>query len=221
MYQIILLGPPGSGKGTQAQFIVSNYAVPQISTGDILRAEVAAGSARGKELESIMKSGKLVPDDLIMELVRNRVSQDDCANGYLFDGFPRTLEQAEGMLAAGIAINLVLVFSCDDDIIIDRLAGRMIHPGSGRIYHLRTRPPRVPGKDDISGEALVQRDDDKESTVRKRLDVYREHTMPLIQYYQDMSGENNSKLKLSYIDAAAPAEQVETAVRAAIDSVEN
>ena len=216
MRQIILLGPPGSGKGTQAKFIVDHCAIPLIATGDILRAEVAAGSELGVEAKRIMTSGELVPDSLVIELVRQRVAKDDCSAGYLFDGFPRTLAQAEAMQEAGIGVNLVLVFDCDDQVVVDRLSGRMIHPGSCRIYHLRTCPPKTAGVDDVTGEPLVQRDDDKEQTVRKRLEVYREHTMPLIEHYAGMTGQNKG-MRLVRIDAAAPAQQVNAEVRNAIE----
>ena len=218
MRQIILLGPPGSGKGTQAQFIVERCVIPLIATGDILRAEVAAGSELGVEAKRIMASGELVPDSLVIELVRQRVAKDDCSAGYLFDGFPRTLAQAVAMHEAGIEVNLVLVFACDDQLVVDRLAGRMIHPGSGRIYHLRTSPPKTEGVDDVTGEPLVQRDDDKEQTVRKRLEVYKEHTMPLIEHYTSMM-ESVPGMKLVRIDAAAPAQQVNAEVRNAIDGL--
>ncbi len=188
--RILLLGAPGAGKGTQAAFIKDKFNIPQISTGDMLRAAVRAGTALGLEAKKVMEAGELVPDDLIMGLVKDRIRQDDCRQGYLFDGFPRTLGQAEAMQREGILIDCVVEIVVADDEIIKRLDGRRIHPGSGRVYHVLFNPPQQPGVDDVSGEALVQREDDREATVRKRLQVYHEQTAPLIRFYSDPSGRN-------------------------------
>lgn len=185
--KIILLGPPGSGKGTQAQNIKRHFGIPQISTGDMLRAAVAAGSELGKEAKKVMDAGGLVSDDLILRLVRERISADDCKSGYLFDGFPRTIAQAEGMKSAGISIDAVVELQLSDEEIIKRMSGRRVHPASGRTYHVMFNPPRVPDRDDETGETLVQRDDDREETVRKRLEVYHAQTSPLIDYYSRMA----------------------------------
>ena len=181
--KILLLGPPGAGKGTQAHILMHEFGIPQISTGDMLRAAVKSGSSLGKELKQVMDAGELVSDDLILELVKERVSQEDCRNGYLFDGFPRTIAQAEGMKQNGIDVEYVIELQVNDEEIIKRMSGRRIHPGSGRTYHVEFNPPRQEGKDDVTGEPLVQRDDDKEETVRKRLQVYHEQTSPLVEYY--------------------------------------
>lgn len=182
--RVILLGAPGAGKGTQAQSIMEKYDVPQISTGDMLRAAVKAGTPLGLEAKEVMASGGLVSDDLIIALVRDRIQQDDCANGFLFDGFPRTIPQAEAMKDAGVQIDYVLEIAVADGDIIKRLSGRRVHEASGRVYHLEHKPPQVAGKDDETGEPLVQRQDDTEETVRKRLDVYHAQTAPLLDYYQ-------------------------------------
>ena len=181
--RLILLGAPGAGKGTQASFICKHYGISQISTGDMLRAAVKAGTPLGLQADSIMKSGGLVSDNLIINLVKERISQNDCANGFLFDGFPRTLPQADAMKEAGVKIDYVLEIDVPFDAIINRMSGRRSHPASGRTYHVSFNPPKVDGKDDLTGENLVQRDDDKEETVRKRLDVYSAQTRPLIDYY--------------------------------------
>ncbi len=188
--RVILLGAPGAGKGTQAAFITDKFNIPQISTGDMLRAAVRAGSALGLEAKQVMDAGELVSDDLIMGLVKDRISQDDCRRGYLFDGFPRTLVQAEAMQREDIAIDCVVEIAVADAVIINRLSGRRVHPGSGRVYHVQFNPPQQPGIDDVSGEALMQRDDDKEETVRKRLQVYNKQTAPLIRFYRDQGGAN-------------------------------
>lgn len=185
--RIILLGAPGAGKGTQAGLIKDKFNIPQISTGDMLRAAVRAGTPLGLEAKKIMDAGELVSDDLIMGLVKDRIRQDDCRRGYLFDGFPRTLGQAEAMQREGIKIDCVVEIRIADEEIIKRLSGRRVHPGSGRVYHVLFNPPRHPGIDDVSGEALLQRDDDKEETVRKRLQVYHEQTAPLIRFYGSLS----------------------------------
>lgn len=185
--RIILLGAPGAGKGTQAKFIMGSYAIPQISTGDMLRAAVKAESPLGLQVKDIMAAGALVPDELIIGLVKERIAQDDCKNGFLFDGFPRTIPQAEALFAADVEIDHVLEISVDDEEIVQRLSGRRVHPDSGRIYHISHNPPKQPGIDDVTGEPLIQRDDDKEETVRKRLEIYHEQTEPLVSYYQQLS----------------------------------
>jgi adenylate kinase len=181
--QLILLGPPGAGKGTQAGFIVQAYHIPQISTGDMLRGAIAAGTPVGLAAKKVMDAGGLVSDEIIIALVLERLKAPDCANGYLFDGFPRTIPQADAMRDSGVAIDYVLEIDVPDAAIIERMSGRRVHVASGRTYHIRYNPPRVAGKDDVTGEDLIQRDDDREATVRKRLDVYRAQTMPLIEYY--------------------------------------
>ncbi len=181
--KLILLGAPGAGKGTQAQFIREKYGIPQISTGDMLRAEVKAGTPLGGEAKKVMDAGGLVSDEIIIGLVTERLQQDDCRAGYLFDGFPRTLPQAEAMKVAGVALDYVLEIDVADEEIIERMSGRRVHPGSGRTYHIRFNPPQVEGKDDATGEDLIQRDDDQEATVRKRLEVYHAQTKPLLDYY--------------------------------------
>ncbi len=181
--RLILLGAPGAGKGTQATFICQKFAIPQISTGDMLRAAVKAGTPLGIEAKKIMDSGGLVSDELIINLVKERIAQTDCAHGFLFDGFPRTLPQADAMKAAGVKLDYVLEMDVPFDAIIDRMSGRRTHPASGRTYHVKHNPPKVAGMDDVTGEALVQREDDKEETVRKRLEVYSAQTRPLVDYY--------------------------------------
>ena len=181
--RLILLGAPGAGKGTQATFICQQYGIPQISTGDMLRAAVKAGTPLGLEAKGIMESGALVSDDLIINLVKERITQPDCAKGFLFDGFPRTIPQAEAMKAAGVKIDYVLEIDVPFADIVERMSGRRSHPASGRTYHLKFNPPAVEGKDDVTGEPLIQREDDKEETVTKRLEVYRQQTRPLVEYY--------------------------------------
>lgn len=182
--RVILLGAPGAGKGTQAQFIMERYAIPQISTGDMLRAAVKEGTDLGKQVEEIMNSGQLVSDDIIIALVKERIAREDCRNGFLFDGFPRTIPQAEAMKRAGVSIDHVLEINVPDEAIIERLTGRRVHPASGRVYHLKYNAPKKEGVDDVTGEALIQRDDDKEETVRERLAVYHSQTARLIDYYK-------------------------------------
>ena len=181
--KLILLGAPGAGKGTQATFICGKYGIPQISTGDMLRAAVKAGTPLGLQAKAVMESGALVSDDLIINLVQERIAQPDCANGFLFDGFPRTIPQADAMKAAGVKLDYVLEIDVPFADIIDRMSGRRSHPASGRTYHVKFNPPKVEGKDDLTGEALIQREDDKEETVRKRLEVYSQQTRPLVEYY--------------------------------------
>ena len=183
--RLILLGAPGAGKGTQATFLCQKYSIPQISTGDMLRAAVKAGTPLGIEAKKVMDSGGLVSDDLIINLVKERISQSDCAKGFLFDGFPRTIPQADAMKAAGVKLDYVLEIDVPFEAIIERMSGRRSHTASGRTYHVKYNPPKVEGKDDLTGEILIQRDDDKEDTVRKRLDVYSAQTRPLVAYYSD------------------------------------
>ncbi|OGA13819.1 MAG: adenylate kinase [Betaproteobacteria bacterium RIFCSPHIGHO2_12_FULL_69_13] len=181
--RLILLGPPGAGKGTQAAFVTQKFGIPQISTGDMLRAALKAGSALGLAAKNVMDAGQLVPDEIVIGLVRERLKAPDCARGYLFDGFPRTIPQAQALKEAGVAIDFVLEIDVPDDEIITRMGGRRVHLASGRTYHVKFNPPKVEGRDDATGEPLVQRDDDKEQTVRQRLEVYRAQTRPLVEYY--------------------------------------
>lgn len=194
--RLILLGAPGAGKGTQAQFICEKYAIPQISTGDMLRAAVKAGTELGIAAKKIMDSGGLVSDDIIIGLVKDRLTQPDCSKGYLFDGFPRTIPQAQAMKDAGVPIDFVLEIDVPFDAIIDRMSGRRVHPASGRSYHIKFNPPKVEDKDDVTGEPLIQRDDDKEETVRKRLQVYNDQTRPLVEYYSSWAAQANSADKV-------------------------
>ena len=181
--RLILLGAPGAGKGTQATFLCKKYGIPQISTGDMLRAAVKAGTPLGLQAKAVMESGALVSDDLIINLVKERIAEPDCANGFLFDGFPRTIPQADAMKAAGVKLDYVLEIDVPYGDIIERMSGRRSHPASGRTYHVKFNPPKVEGIDDVTGEPLIQRDDDKEETVRKRLEVYGQQTRPLVDYY--------------------------------------
>jgi len=181
--RLILLGAPGAGKGTQATFICQRFGIPQISTGDMLRAAVKAGTPLGVEAKKVMDSGGLVSDDIIIGLVKERLAQPDCAQGFLFDGFPRTIPQADAMKAAGVKLDLVLEIDVPDEAIVERMSGRRSHQPSGRTYHIKFNPPETEGKDDVTGEPLIQRDDDKEETVKKRLQVYQQQTRPLVDYY--------------------------------------
>lgn len=193
--RIILLGPPGAGKGTQANLIKEKYNIPQISTGDMLRAAVSAGTELGIQAKEVMDAGGLVSDELILGLVKERINENDCANGYLFDGFPRTIAQAEAMVSSGIDVDYVIEIKVEDESIIKRMSGRRAHLPSGRTYHIEFNPPKVEGKDNETGEDLVQRDDDKEETVRKRLNVYHEQTAPLIKFYTEEANRNDAKIK--------------------------
>lgn len=187
--KVLLLGAPGAGKGTQAQFITSEFNIPQISTGDMLRAAIKASTPLGLEAKKIMDEGGLVRDDIIIGLVKERIAQTDCANGFLFDGFPRTLAQAEAMVASGVNLDAVVEIDVPDAAIVERMSGRRVHLPSGRTYHIKHNPPKVTGKDDITGEDLVQRDDDKEEVVKKRLSVYHEQTEVLVDFYSKLTGE--------------------------------
>jgi len=191
--RLILLGPPGAGKGTQANFIRKRFGIPQISTGDMLRAAAKAGTPLGKAAKQVIDAGQLVSDDIIIGLVRERLKQPDCKSGYLFDGFPRTIPQAEAMRNSGVDLNFVLEIEVGAEEIIRRLSGRRVHPASGRNYHLVFSPPKVPGKDDVTGEPLIQRDDDREETVRKRLEVYRHQTQPLVEYYSKWAAQGDAR----------------------------
>ena len=187
--RVILLGAPGAGKGTQAQFIMEEYGIPQISTGDMLRAAIKNGTELGNKVKAVMDSGVLVSDEIIIALVKERIAESDCANGFLFDGFPRTIPQAEALRDAGVAIDHVVEIAVDDEEIVKRMSGRRVHPESGRTYHVVFNPPKEEGKDDVTGEVLVQRADDEEGTVRKRLGVYHDQTAPLVEFYQQVDGD--------------------------------
>ena len=205
--RVILLGAPGAGKGTQAQFICEKYNIPQISTGDMLRAAVKAESSLGLKVKDIMATGGLVSDEVIIALVKERITESDCANGFLFDGFPRTIPQAEAMVAAGVEIDYVVEIDVDDEEIVGRLSGRRVHPESGRIYHVIYNPPKVEGKDDESGEDLIQRADDSEETVRKRLGIYHDQTMPLVAFYKQFE-EKNAATKYVHVAGVGSLEEI-------------
>ncbi|PKH21395.1 adenylate kinase [Enterobacterales bacterium CwR94] len=204
--RIILLGAPGAGKGTQAQFIMEKYGIPQISTGDMLRAAVKAGTELGKQAKAIMDEGKLVTDELVIALVKERIAQEDCRNGFLLDGFPRTIPQADAMKDAGIKVDNVLEFAVPDELIVDRIIGRRVHAPSGRVYHVTFNPPKEEGKDDVTGEALTIRKDDEEATVRKRLVEYHQLTAPLIAYYSKEAQAGNTQY--NKIDGTKPVKDV-------------
>jgi len=217
--RLILLGPPGAGKGTQAGFITSAFAIPQISTGDMLRAAVKTGTPLGLAAKGVMDSGSLVSDDIIIALVRERLKAPDCANGYLFDGFPRTIPQADAMRDAEVPIEYVLEIDVPDQAIIERMSGRRVHLASGRTYHVKFNPPKVEGKDDVTGEDLIQRDDDKEETVRKRLAVYHEQTEPLIAYYVKWAATGNPRApKYVSVNGVGNVDDVRMACLAALKS---
>jgi len=209
--RLILLGAPGAGKGTQAAFLKERYGIPQISTGDMLRAAVKAGTPLGIEAKKVMDAGGLVSDDIIIGLVKDRLKDPDCTNGYLFDGFPRTIPQAEAMRAAGVAIDFVVEVDVPEEEIIERMSGRRVHLPSGRTYHLRFNPPKNDGVDDVTGEPLVQRDDDKEETVRKRLEVYRQQTRPLVDYYSQWAASGDAKApRYRKISGVGTVEEIKT-----------
>jgi len=211
--RVILLGAPGAGKGTQAKLITEKLGIPQISTGDMLRAAVAAGSELGLKVKDIMASGGLVSDEIIIALVKERIAQPDCAKGFLFDGFPRTIPQAEAMMQAGVPIDRVIEIDVPDEDIVARLSGRRVHPGSGRVYHVEHNPPKVPGADDVTGEPLIQRPDDTEETVRKRLAVYHEQTRPLVGFYQAHGGDKVYRNVIGVGSVAEIGERVLAALR--------
>ncbi len=215
--RLILLGPPGAGKGTQAQFISEKYGIPQISTGDMLRAAVKAGTELGLKAKDIMASGGLVSDDLIIDLVKERIQQADCVNGFLFDGFPRTIPQAQALVDAEIAIDVVLEIDVADNEIVSRLSGRRVHEGSGRVYHIVHNPPKMEGVDDVTGEALIQRTDDSEETVRNRLKIYHEQTEPLIAFYETLSdGGEKSAPRSARVDGVGALDDVQGRIIAAL-----
>lgn len=213
--KVILLGGPGAGKGTQADFICREFGIPKISTGDMLRAAVKAGTPLGQQAKAIMESGGLVSDELILNLIRDRITHADCANGFLFDGFPRTIPQAEGLDAIGVGIDRVIEIAVDDEEIVRRMSGRRVHPASGRSYHVVFNPPRVPDVDDETGEALVQRDDDREDTVRNRLHVYHEQTEPLISFYSQRAA-TNSNLHYRRVEGVGSVDEIRGRVMSAL-----
>ena len=212
----ILLGAPGAGKGTQAQYIAEKYGIPQISTGDMLRAAVKAKTELGLQVEQVMASGGLVTDDIIIALVKERIQEPDCANGFLFDGFPRTIPQAQAMIDESVEIDVVLEIDVPDDEIVKRLGGRRVHLNSGRIYHVEFNPPKVEGKDDETGEDLIQRDDDKEGTVRNRLAVYHEQTEPLVNFYTELSSAG-SNVHVIKVNGVASVEQIKSEIIASLN----
>jgi adenylate kinase len=218
--RLILLGGPGAGKGTQANYIKEKYQIPQISTGDMLRAAVKAGTELGMKAKGFMDSGGLVPDDVIIGLVKERIKEPDCEKGFLFDGFPRTIPQADAMKAAGVPIDAVVEIDVPDEEIIKRMSGRRAHLASGRTYHITFNPPKVEGKDDVTGEPLVQRDDDKEETVRKRLDVYHQQTEPLVKYYKDWAATGEAGApKHIRIEGVGKVEEIRDAIFAGLDAL--
>jgi len=215
--RLILLGAPGAGKGTQAAFICQKFGIPQISTGDMLRAAVKAGTAMGLAARKTMDGGSLVSDDIIIGLVKERLTQPDCANGFLFDGFPRTLPQADAMKAARVKIDVVLEIDVPEQAIIERMSGRRVHLASGRTYHVEFNPPKVAGRDDATGEPLIQRDDDKEDTVRKRLQIYRDQTRPLVDYYAQWAASADAAApRLVRVSGTGSVEQIAARVMAAL-----
>ena len=217
--KLILLGPPGAGKGTQASFICEKYGIPQISTGDMLRAAIKAGTPLGIEAKKVMDLGCLVSDEIIIALVKERLLGDDCKKGYLFDGFPRTIPQAEAMKSAGVAIDFVLEIDVADSEIIERMGGRRVHLASGRTYHVKFNPPKVEGKDDVTGEDLIQRDDDQEDTVKNRLKIYHSQTQPLIEYYGAWSATGDARApKCRKISGVGSVEQIR---QAALEALSN
>ncbi|MCX7945876.1 MAG: adenylate kinase [Hydrogenophilus sp.] len=217
--RLILLGPPGAGKGTQAQAICAHYGIPQISTGDMLRAAVKAETPLGREAKRAMDSGQLVADEIILALVRERLQAPDCAAGYLLDGFPRTLAQAEALRREGVVIDAVVVFEVPDEEIVERMSGRWIHPGSGRSYHVKYNPPKKAGVDDVTGEPLVQRDDDREEVVRARLAAYHEQTKPLIAYYLAWAATGDRRApRVAQVSGVGPIEEVRRRLLAALES---
>lgn len=213
--RIILLGAPGAGKGTQAQFVTEKFGIPQISTGDMLRAAVKAKTELGLQVEQVMASGGLVTDDIIIALVKERILQADCGAGFLFDGFPRTIPQAEAMVEAGVEIDVVLEIDVADDEIVKRLGGRRVHLDSGRVYHVDFNPPKVTGKDDETGEDLVQRADDEEVTIRKRLSVYHEQTQPLVDFYQKLAAAGTA-VKVVKVNGVAAVAEIKDEILAAL-----
>lgn len=212
MMRIILLGPPGAGKGTQAQFIAKEFGIPQISTGDMLRSAIKNGTELGKIAKSVMDAGQLVSDELIINLVKDRLAEPDCANGCIFDGFPRTIPQAQALAQAGVDIDYVIEISVPDDEIVSRMSGRRAHLPSGRTYHIIHNPPKVEGKDDVTGEDLVQRNDDKEEVVRDRLSVYHDQTATLVEHYQAVASSGENAPKYHQFDGTEPIEVVKNKI---------
>ena len=214
--RIILLGPPGAGKGTQAQFIQSTLNIPQISTGDMLRAAISSGSELGNRVKAVMESGALVSDEIIIDLVKERITQPDCTQGFLFDGFPRTIVQAQAMDQAGVEIDAVVEIQVPAEELVQRITGRRVHPGSGRVYHVDYNPPKSKGKDDVTGEALEQREDDNEVTVRERISVYKEQTAPLVAYYSKLNG---SRLQYIEINGQGEVSDIQAQIATALSAV--
>lgn len=215
--RLILLGGPGAGKGTQSTYIKEKFGIPQISTGDMLRAAVKAGTPLGLEAKKVMDAGGLVSDDIIIGLVKDRIQEADCAQGFLFDGFPRTIPQAEAMKDAGVIIDSVVEIAVDDEEIVKRMSGRWVHPASGRTYHVIFNPPKTAGKDDVTGEELVQRDDDREETVRKRLDVYHAQTEPLVEYYSNWAKAGTANApKYVRVEGMGKVEEIRDTIFAAL-----
>ncbi|QDD12496.1 adenylate kinase [Candidatus Methylopumilus rimovensis] len=210
--RIILLGAPGAGKGTQAQILKDKFNIPQISTGDMLRAAIKANTKLGVEAKQFMDSGALVPDKLIIELVKERIQDQDCKQGFLLDGFPRTIPQAEAMKQACISIDIVIEIDVPDNVIVDRLSGRRTHLASGRIYHIQNNPPKMQDKDDVTGEPLVQRDDDKKETILKRLDVYHSQTKPLVDYYSKWAASENERLRYIKINGLGDVKDIQKTI---------
>jgi adenylate kinase len=210
--RLILLGPPGAGKGTQAAFITEHFGIPQISTGDMLRAAVKAGTPLGVAAKKIMDSGGLVSDDIIIGLVKDRLQQADCQSGYLFDGFPRTIPQADALKHANVGLDFVVEIAVPEEDIIERMSGRRVHPASGRSYHVRFNPPKVAEKDDLTGEPLVQRDDDKEQTVRHRLQVYRDQTRPLVDYYSAWASADNKAPRYRKVEGVGSVDDIKNKI---------
>jgi adenylate kinase len=210
--RIILLGAPGAGKGTQAQILKDKFNIPQISTGDMLRTAIKANTKLGLEAKQFMDSGALVPDQLIIELVKERIQNEDCKQGFLLDGFPRTIPQAEAMKQASISIDIVIEIDVPDNVIVERLSGRRTHLASGRIYHIQNNPPKIQDKDDITGEPLVQRDDDKKETILKRLDVYHSQTKPLVDYYSKWAASENKELRYIKINGLGDVKDIQKTI---------
>jgi adenylate kinase len=215
--RIILLGAPGVGKGTQAQFIVEKHGIPQISTGDMLREAIKDGTPLGKKVKAVMDSGALVTDEIIIDLVKDRVSRADCGNGFLFDGFPRTIPQAEALIEQAIDIDSVIEIRVPEDEIISRLSGRRVHVDSGRVYHVEYSPPKQEGLDDVTGDPLIQRDDDQEDTIRERLRVYAEQTEPLVSFYKTRSEDTNSQTRYASVDGLGSTEEIWQKISALLD----
>ena len=215
--RVILLGAPGAGKGTQAQFIIDQYDIPQISTGDMLRAAVKAGTELGKQAKVVMDAGELVSDDIIIGLVKERVAEPDCTNGYLLDGFPRTIPQAEAMRENSIDVDYVVEIDVPDQVIIDRLGGRRVHPGSGRVYHTVYNPPKVADTDDVTGEPLVHREDDQAETVQKRLNVYHDQTSPLVEFYSNWANSGDAEAPAYVkVSGSGSVEDIKNSIAAAL-----